>query len=232
MSQLDERPSLRRHYYRRVRMSLLVAGAIHVVAFAMAPPYRPATRPMRAEPIRLVTSVLGWGASAAPVAIAAPGEPGGGGVSGGQGPALAGVLQSDETSEVQSEQAVGAGGVETTNAGEVAPGLGGGGTGGDEPPPTYYDYDSPPRAIRSYEPPYPTMARESGQEGTVVVNVNLDERGKILRAWVASANAPEMLVAAALEAVYQFEFAPGTLRGRTVRTTVAIPFRFYLNKVS
>ncbi|HEU4724482.1 MAG TPA: energy transducer TonB, partial [Candidatus Eisenbacteria bacterium] len=102
----------------------------------------------------------------------------------------------------------------------------------EEAPPVYYGYDTPPRALRTFEPAYPTAAKASGFEGTVVININLDERGSILRAWVASANAPELLISTALDAVYQFRFAPGLARGVPVRCTVAVPFRFFLKRTT
>jgi protein TonB len=86
--------------------------------------------------------------------------------------------------------------------------------------------------LKTIEPEYPLVARNAGLEGAVVINRNLDERGRILRAWVASASAPEVLIAAAIDAVYQFEFAPGLSRGVPVRSTVAIPFRFTLKRIT
>ena len=228
MSPLDLRPSLRRNYYRRVRNAFVAAGAIHVAAFALAPPYRPAPPVMRADPIRLLPA-LGGTVLANPVASSShesvqpeSGSP--------RASVLAGVLQSSSgrESEVRSEQwappnsqGTGVGGGEAMEGGAL-----------EESPPTYYGYDTAPKTVRVFEPPYPSMARESGFEGTVVINVNLDERGRIIRAWVASARAPEILIDTAMEAVYRFDFSPALLRGVPVRSTVAIPFRFYLNKIS
>ena len=109
---------------------------------------------------------------------------------------------------------------------------GGGGTMEEDAAPVYYGYDTAPRALRTFEPSYPMAAKYSGFEGTVVININLDERGNILRAWVASASAPELLIATALDAAYQFQFSPGLARGVPVRSTVAVPFRFFLKRMS
>jgi TonB family protein len=106
------------------------------------------------------------------------------------------------------------------------------GAGERNAPPVYYDYDTAPRAVRTLEPEYPLAARNAGLEGTVVINLNLDEQGRILRAWVASSSAPDILVSAALDAVYQFEFSPGLSRGVPVRSTVAIPLRFTLKRTT
>ena len=209
----------------------MVAGAIHVVAFATAPPYRPTPPVMRPDPIRLLPASHGWGgALVAPVSVASSTPSASAGIANPRASVLAGVLQSasGSESEVRSEQwAPPAGaGSEGGEAGVVPGGA------DDESPPTYYGYDTPPRALHTFEPVYPSMARESGFEGTVVINVNLDEHGRIQRAWVASASAPELLITTALDAVYRFEFSPGLMRGVPVRSTVAIPFRFHLNKIS
>ena len=98
-------------------------------------------------------------------------------------------------------------------------------------PPVFYSYDRAPQATRRVEPEYPAAAREMGAEGTVVVNLNIDEQGRILRAWVATANANEILINAALDAAYEFKFTPGMQRDTPVKCTVAIPFQFTLRKI-
>jgi protein TonB len=108
---------------------------------------------------------------------------------------------------------------------------GGGSVALEEGPPVFYAYDTAPRVRRRVEPAYPARARDAGQEGTVVVNLNIDERGRIQRAWVAEARAADVLVEAALDAAYEFEFEPGTWRGAPVRCTVAIPFQFQLKRI-
>jgi protein TonB len=183
---------------------------------------------MRPDPIRLLPASHGWGGALVSPASSSPSTSAG--VANPRASVLAGVLQSESgrESDVRSEQwappaAQGSAGDE---GGVVAGGA------DEESPPTYYGYDTPPKALHTFEPGYPSMARESGFEGTVVINVNLDEHGRIQRAWVASASAPELLITTALDAVYRFEFSPGLMRGAPVRSTVAIPFRFHLNKIS
>ena len=127
------------------------------------------------------------------------------------------------------EPAPAAGSRTSTGGGDGSGGAGGGG-GEPEGPPVFYAYDSPPRALKRFEPVYPPEARAQGLEGAVVVNLNIDERGRIMRAWVAQAAAPEILIDAALEAAYHFEFVPGSQRGVPVKCTVAIPFEFRLRR--
>ena len=227
MNQSDRLPSLRRNYYRRVRNAFLVAGVAHAAVFALAPAYRPVPAIMRADPLRLLPAGGGWGRAVVDLANS-------GGAVAAQASSrtspLAGVIQAaeqDGSSEQWSPPSSGGGA-----AGAASTPAGSGGTLEEDAAPVYYGYDTAPRALRTFEPIYPLAAKISGFEGTVVININLDERGSILRAWVASASAPELLVAAALDAVYQFQFSPGQWRGVPVRSTVAVPFRFFLKRTS
>jgi protein TonB len=220
VSELDKHHPLRRHYYRRVRNALVVAALAHVGLFLGAPSYRPNPPVMRADPIHLLpTGASIRSTRMAPVATA--GEPG-------ETVAPPAVRAAVER-EIRSEQWLEPEPVGSPSQGGAA---GPGGPAESQSPPVYYGYDTAPRALKTIDPEYPLVPRNSGLEGAVVINLNLDERGRILRAWVASASAPEVLIAAAIDAVYQFEFAPGLSRGVPVRSTVAIPFRFTLKRIT
>jgi len=226
----DRIPSLRRNYYRRVRNGFVIAGAIHLVAFVAAPAYRPAPRIMRPDPLRLLAAGGDWGRQV--VDLAATGSvvtP----ESSLHASPVAGVIPARD-GEVVSEQwtPVPPGSAGSSSGSPGASVGGGGGTMEEDAAPVYYGYDTPPRALQTFKPAYPTAAKASGFEGTVVINLNLDEHGSILRAWVASASAPELLITTALDAAYQFRFAPGLARGVPVKCTVAIPFRFLLKQIS
>jgi periplasmic protein TonB len=212
---------LRSGYYRRLELGIALALGIHILVFAVAPPYVP--RPFRLrhdQPLRLVQTAI---SAAEPVVPEAR--------------ALVPVTPPPPHSYVQSEQLV-AVPVKTPNAAASASGtatgprsaaVSGGGEG--DTPPVFYAYDTAPRIVRRVEPEYPLSARVTGAEGTVVIDANIDESGKILRAWVAQSTAPEALVEAALDAIYQFEFLPGKQGSFPVKCTVAIPFRFSLKKI-
>ena len=226
---------LRHRYHARVRRAAAVAIVLHGLVFATAPPYEPRPAPeRRAKPLRLVALSGAWGAGPADAGasadLAAPAK---------ATPLERRAVLREGASLAESrvitepgEEVVPPSGMGATirGGGEVQGGApSGGGTGlEDEAPPVFYNFDTAPRAIRRVEPDYPVGARSRGEEGTVVVNVNIDERGGILRAWVAAKHAPEALVSAALDAAYQFQFAPGKQRGTPVKCTVAIPFRFHL----
>jgi protein TonB len=214
---------LRSGYYRRLELGIAAAFGLHLLVFLVAPPYVPRPFRLRPEPpLRLVQPGLATGMSSAPAArSAARAAP---------EPRQAAVRseQLEPTSSKRAGASVAAPGVST------GPGTGGSagwaGGGEEEIPPVFYAYDTPPRATRRVEPDYPLAARIVGAEGTVVINANIDETGRILRAWVAQSTAPESLVEAALDAIYQFQFLPGKQGPIPVKCTVAIPFRFSLKK--
>ncbi|HEY7728947.1 MAG TPA: TonB family protein [Candidatus Eisenbacteria bacterium] len=224
MSTIERYRSLRAGYYRRLELGVVLAMGVHALFFAAAPPYVPRPFRLRQElPLRLVQpGSPAAGPAGTPTARAAlPGPP-----------PLQPMAVRSEQIETVSTRASGA-----PPTPDAAPGLrsgmpGGGTAGGadEEAPPVFYAYDTPPRVVRRVEPEYPLAARIAGAQGTVVVNANVDTSGRILRAWVARATAPETLVEAALDAVYQFEFLPGKQGTIPVTCTVAIPFRFLLRR--
>jgi len=224
VSALVGRHPLKERYYRDMRNAIAAAMVLHAAVFIVAPPYRPKPFQMKADFIRVVNAVvptLDQGTAAAQPAgpVAPPRE---------RVVADLPVRTSNAAAELPpSSPAPGAPGAGQGSGG----GVGTAGVGAtDEAPPVFYSYDRAPAVTRRVEPAYPPAARDMGAEGTVVVNLNIDERGKILRAWVAAANANEILVNAALDAAYEFEFAPGTQRDVPVKCTVAIPFQFTLRR--
>lgn len=224
MSALVGRHPLKERYYRDMRNAIAAALVLHAGVFAIAPPYRPKPFRMKADFMRLVDAVIptidNGAAPAAPAGIgpvAPPRE---------RVVADLPVRTSSAAAELppSSPAIAPAPGPGTGTAGVAGVGE------GDEAPPVFYSYDRAPHVTRRVEPAYPAAARDMGAEGTVVVNLNIDERGRILRAWVAAANANEILINAALDAAYEFEFAPGLQRHIPVKCTVAIPFQFTLRK--
>ena len=79
--------------------------------------------------------------------------------------------------------------------------------------------------LQPIQPEYPTIARLSRTEGTVVVGAVISKSGRIESARVVSG--PPMLQAAALQAVRAARYRPYLLNGlpTEVETTVSIVFR-------
>jgi TonB family protein len=215
------------HYYRRVEIGMACAVLVHAAAFALAPPY--VARPFRlpAEPLLLLAepSEPGIAAVAPPMAAAIPSRAVPEGIS-------AVPIRSEQLEAPARTIAAGAGAPGGVGAGGGPAGGVAGGVVGGLAPPVYYAFDTAPRPTRRVEPEYPLAARIAGSEGTVIVNANVDERGRIMRAWVVESTAPGALTEAALDAAYQFEFEPGRQDGAPVKCTISIPFRFRLNKTT
>ncbi len=229
MSTAGRYRELRSGYYRRVELGVVIAVGVHALLFTLSPPYvpRPFHLPAAERPLRLVEEPGGARVAAAPAP--APGVRASMDV---PAPAIA-AIEGEQLETVPANRARAAATV--AGGGEGAAGGGGGageGTGIGDEPPVFYSYETAPRVVRRVEPEYPLRARVAGEEGTVVINVNVDAAGRILRAWVAQSTAPESLVEAALDAIYQFQFLPGKQGGYPVKCTVAIPFHFSLKRVS
>lgn len=77
-------------------------------------------------------------------------------------------------------------------------------------------------------PAYPMASRRMGETGTVVLQVELDERGKITAARVGTSSGHVRLDEAALKAVRAWRCTPATRNGEPVRAIALQPFKFVL----
>jgi protein TonB len=92
--------------------------------------------------------------------------------------------------------------------------------------------DRAPRiAGRALEPRYPATLRSAGIEGRVLAEFVVDTLG---RAELATLRFPELanplFGGAVREALARYRFLPGEVAGRKVRTRVAVPFEFRLDR--
>lgn len=83
-----------------------------------------------------------------------------------------------------------------------------------------YKINPPPR--------YPAAARRRGAQGTVILNVHVDEQGRVSNLWLFESSGHRSLDTAAIEAVTGWRFEPGMQGGRNVAMWVRIPVRFEL----
>ncbi len=103
------------------------------------------------------------------------------------------------------------------------------------PPPSsekagkFYAFDERPVLIKFVSPRYPELARQAGIEGTVLLRVLIDERGKVISATVLNSDVTDTMVRAAIAAAKQFRFKPAKQRMKPVKAAVAVPIRFKLN---
>ncbi|MCP5245063.1 MAG: energy transducer TonB [Burkholderiales bacterium] len=77
-------------------------------------------------------------------------------------------------------------------------------------------------------PTYPAISRRMGEEGKLVLRVELDESGLIDHAHVIDSSGYERLDNAALEAVKSWQCRPSMRNGQPVRAVALQPFNFVL----
>lgn len=80
------------------------------------------------------------------------------------------------------------------------------------------------KAISKPAPVYPPIAKAAKASGTVVVQVTIDESGKVISAKAISGH--PLLQAAAVQAAYQAQFTPTKLSGQPVKVTGVLTYVF------
>ena len=84
-----------------------------------------------------------------------------------------------------------------------------------------------PVLSKSQAPVYPDSARSKGVQGTVLMEVLVDESGAVAASEVLKSVHPE-LDAAALKTVATWTFTPALREGKAVPAVVRVPVRFKL----
>ena len=105
----------------------------------------------------------------------------------------------------------------------------------DAPPPPpegprvkFIPYDDPPQPLSSIRPVYPEIAQEAGIEGTVVVQVFVDKKGRVNDTLVLKGIPNTGLDEAAVTAIKKTRFRPAKQRERAVGVWISIPVNFRL----
>ena len=105
----------------------------------------------------------------------------------------------------------------------------------DAPPPPpegprvkFVPYDDPPVPLRPIKPKYPEIAQEAGIEGTVVVQVFVDEKGRVKETVILKGIPNTGLDEAATDAIRIVRFKPAKQRERAVGVWISIPVNFRL----
>ena len=78
------------------------------------------------------------------------------------------------------------------------------------------------------EPRYPRMAQKRGYEGTVLLNVLVSKEGRVKNLWIFESCGYNILDNAAMEAVKDWIFKPGTQDDKPVEMWVQVPVKFEL----
>ena len=95
---------------------------------------------------------------------------------------------------------------------------------GEPDPNAYVATDEAAEPVYTVRAPYPELARQSGTEGTVVVQALVGADGHVRDTRIV--RSIPMLNEAAVEAVKQWRFKPATTGGRPVATWVSVPIPF------
>jgi protein TonB len=119
------------------------------------------------------------------------------------------------------------GGVEGGMVGGVPGGVIGGVIGGTGTGPVpVLDYERPPRALRTPRPEYPPAAFVKKVEGTVLLEILIDDTGHVARVRVAQSI--PLLDQAAVDVVRTWRFEPAMKHGRPVASLAWAPVRFQI----
>jgi len=98
------------------------------------------------------------------------------------------------------------------------------------PPPDREEGEFTPIKIVKYEKPkYPTIARRKGWEGSAVIEIRVDQDGKLLQASIVSKSGKSVLDDAALNALKQCRYAPAQRNGKAVTASKRITVTFLLD---
>lgn len=84
------------------------------------------------------------------------------------------------------------------------------------------------KAISKPAPPYPPIAKTARAQGTVVVQITVDEEGKVISAKATSGH--PLLRASAESAARQARFTPTLVAGKPVKVTGTISYNFKLEE--
>jgi TonB family protein len=88
-------------------------------------------------------------------------------------------------------------------------------------------FDSPPRALSSHFPDYPSHLRRADISGRVLVQFTVEPDGSVSEPAVRG-SPPAELAALALDAVVKWKFSPAMKNGAPVRARISQPFLFKL----
>ncbi len=78
-------------------------------------------------------------------------------------------------------------------------------------------------------PNYPRRARVRGQQGTALIHARLNAGGEVIKTRLAKSSGFTLLDKAAMKAVYQWDFLPGSTEQNNSQVWVEIPVQFILN---
>ncbi|MDD3643826.1 MAG: energy transducer TonB [Candidatus Krumholzibacteria bacterium] len=94
--------------------------------------------------------------------------------------------------------------------------------------PEFVAWDRAPVLLRAVVPAYPSLARQAGIEGTVMLRVVVGADGGVESASVIHSDVTPAMEQAAIAAALRFEWSPAMQSSIAVRSLMAVPVRFRL----
>ena len=91
-----------------------------------------------------------------------------------------------------------------------------------------YELTQAPTFKNKVEPKYPESAKSEGIQGTVQLEVLIDEKGRVRKVRVLKSPGHD-LDKAAIAALSKSTFNPGYMGGKAVPVKIKIPYRFVLD---
>jgi len=91
-----------------------------------------------------------------------------------------------------------------------------------------YAFDTKPTPIRTPPPEYPANLKRAYVAGLVVVELSLDDKGKVIDAQVVKSNQPK-LESYAVSAVKRWAFKPALKDGAPISCRISVPIQFSLD---
>jgi len=92
----------------------------------------------------------------------------------------------------------------------------------------FIPYDDPPKPLTPIKPKYPEEAKEMGIEGTVIVQVFVNEKGRVTYTTIMKGFPDTGLNEAAIEAIKKTQFKPAMQGNKKVGVWISIPVNFRL----
>ena len=97
-----------------------------------------------------------------------------------------------------------------------------------EPRVKFISYNDPPVPLKAIRPKYPKAAKEAGIEGTVIVQVFVNEKGRVTETVILKGIPDSGLDEAAIKAIENVKFRPAKAGNKKVGSWVSIPVNFRL----
>ena len=92
----------------------------------------------------------------------------------------------------------------------------------------FIDYNDPPVPLKAIRPKYPKAAKEAGIEGTVIVQVFVNEKGRVTETVILKGIPDSGLDEAAVKAIEKVKFRPARQGNKMVGVWISIPVNFRL----